>query len=143
MASAAAQRDFGSFSPQEQANIQATWAGNPNGMDDWYQAAHEAGAVNVAGVRSGYNYGEQQGYNYSQGVTGGSSLQAGQVPTPTQLRQYAREQGWSEDFNRFDDATLNLWISESWDPGAMRFRSKTGGGLEDKPGDSAPGETPA
>ena len=43
MASAAAQQMFNSLSPQEQQAVQASIAGNPNGLDDWYQAAARAG----------------------------------------------------------------------------------------------------
>lgn len=43
MASSAAQQMFGGLSPEEQARVQASLAGNPNGLEDWYQAAARAG----------------------------------------------------------------------------------------------------
>lgn len=43
MASSAAQQMFNSLSPQEQQQVQASIAGNPNGLDDWYQNAARAG----------------------------------------------------------------------------------------------------
>ena len=44
-------------------------------------------------------------------------------PTPEELRAYAASSGWSEDFARYDDPTLNRWISERWDVGRNKFRS--------------------
>lgn len=43
MASPAAQQLFNSLSPEEQARVTASIAGNPNGLDDWYQNAAKAG----------------------------------------------------------------------------------------------------
>lgn len=43
MASAAAQQMFNSLSPEEQARVTASIAGNPSGLDDWYQNAARAG----------------------------------------------------------------------------------------------------
>ena len=44
-------------------------------------------------------------------------------PTPAELRAYAASNGWSEDFARNDDATLNQWIADRWDVGRNKFRS--------------------
>ena len=44
-------------------------------------------------------------------------------PTPAELRAYAASNGWSEDFARNDDATLNQWIADRWDIGRNKFRS--------------------
>ncbi len=41
---------LGSFAPQEQQRIQGTWAGNPNGINDWFHNAQAAGAVPKAPV---------------------------------------------------------------------------------------------
>jgi hypothetical protein len=43
MASPAAQQMLSSLSPDEQARVMASIAGNPNGLDDWYQGAARAG----------------------------------------------------------------------------------------------------
>lgn len=43
MPSPAAQQMFNSLSPEEQARVTASLAGNPNGLDDWFQGAARAG----------------------------------------------------------------------------------------------------
>jgi hypothetical protein len=40
-----------------------------------------------------------------------------------ELVAYAASKGWSEDFARFDDATVNNWIANYWDPSAGAFKS--------------------
>lgn len=156
MASAAAQRYFNSFSPQDQQNIRNSWGG-ADLMDEWFKNAVNAGAIGNDGTMQsrqgsfGGSYGGQMAEGgYSTNVSGGSGLTPGMTPTPRQLRQYAKEQGWSEDFDRYSDAQLQAWLNQPqgskdgwWDPQAMRFHSNSGGGLVDKPDESAPGETPA
>lgn len=115
MANPAAQTYFNSFDPATQAQIRASWAGNPNGMDDWFNAAQGAGAVGPTGERKGG--GGDQGAGVNTGAGSGGM-------TPQKLRQHARQQGWSEDFARFDDALLEGWISRSWDPAKGKFRSE-------------------
>jgi len=42
-----------------------------------------------------------------------------------ELRDFAASSGWSEDFARFDDATVNSWLnSGNWDPNVRKFRSE-------------------
>lgn len=121
------------------------YPGGPDAwVQDWYANAKAAGSIpserpaNYAGPQDA----EAQGYNYSAGVSGGSGWQPGQGITPQQLRQLSREQGWSEDFNRFSDAQLQAWIDQSWDPNSGRFRSEGGGGaLVEKPTECPPGTT--
>lgn len=145
MASSGAQTYFNSFPAVEQQKIRASWAGNPNGMEDWFRAAVSAGAVNPDGnprTAGGHNY-EEGSSDYSAGYNQPSGLKAGQIPTPAQLRAYARENGWSEDFNRFDDATLQGWIQQSWDPSSMHFKSARGAeGSYEKPTECPPGLVP-
>src|SRR5512139_1144622 len=53
MASAAAQQMLNSLPPDEQARVMASIQGNPNGLDDWFQAAARAGdprAIRAGGV---------------------------------------------------------------------------------------------
>jgi hypothetical protein len=66
--------------------------------------------------------------------------------TPQELRQLAQSQRWSEDFQRFDDATLQSWIADYWDPRTNRFRSSkvdaAGNQIQgsfDKPDECPPG----
>lgn len=115
MANPSAQTYFNSFDPATQEQIRASWAGNPNGMQDWFAAAVQAGAVGPTGERKGG--GGDQGAGVNTGSGGGGM-------TPQKLRQHARQQGWSEDFARFDDDLLEGWISRSWDPAKGKFRSE-------------------
>jgi hypothetical protein len=45
-------------------------------------------------------------------------------PTPAELRQKAKQEGWSEDFERFDDATLKRWLDNYWDEKTGHFKSE-------------------
>jgi len=67
------------------------------------------------------------------------------VPTPEQLRAKAKAEGWSEDFDRFDDAQLQRWLSSGlYDPNTGKFRSEndpTGAATYDKPAECPPGTT--
>lgn len=57
------------------------------------------------------------------------------------IRNKSRQEGWSEDFQRFSDAQLDAW-QPSWDAGAGRFRSEGGGGaLVEKPTECPYGTT--
>lgn len=57
------------------------------------------------------------------------------------IRNKSRQEGWSEDFQRFSDAQLDAWQS-SYDPASGRFRSEGGGGaLVEKPTECPYGTT--
>lgn len=146
-----AQTYFDSFSPEEQQRIRGSWGGQ-NLMDQWFQNAVNAGAIgndgtmqsrqgSFGGGYSGQQDAEAQGFNYSQNVAGASGITAGMTPSPKQLRQLAKEQGWSEDFNRYNDAQLQAWINNSWDPQSMKFKSEHGGALVEKPTELGAGES--
>lgn len=130
----AAETYFNSFPAAEQQRIRASWAGNPNGMQDWFNAAVGAGAVGPDGnprdpnAGAGSDYAAQTGHTQGQSanVSGASGLRKGQTPSPAQLRQYAKENNWPEDFDRFNDATLQSWISNNWNPKTMMFTSEKG-----------------
>lgn len=51
MASPAAQAAYNNLTPEQKAQVDATTAGNPNGLDDWYQASAKAGDPNA--IRAG------------------------------------------------------------------------------------------
>lgn len=55
--------------------------------------------------------------------------------TPAELRAKSQAEGWSEDFQRFDDNQLQRWIDSSWDDNAQRFRSEK----TDTQGNALPG----
>lgn len=138
-----AENYLNSFSPAEQQTIRASWAGNPNGMTDWFNNAVQAGAVGADGNPRDPNAGagsaqaQQTGHTEGQsaGVGGSSGLKKGMTPTPGQLRQYAKENNWPEDFDRYNDATLQSWISSNWNPQTMMFTSEK----KDPNGNSIPG----
>lgn len=130
MASPAAQRYFSSFPAGQQAQIRDSWGG-ADLMDEWFQNAVKAGTVKPDGTRV-----EGEGASTPTGATGGM--------TAARLRQYAKEKGWSEDFERFDDATLQGWINKYWDPKAQKFKSMRGAeGFYDKPTECPPGMGPS
>jgi len=106
MASPEAQAYFDTFGPEDQAAIKASWGG-ADMMDQWYKAAAAAGAVPGGGGAS----------------PGGSSYGPGWTPkNKAELQAYAKAQGWSEDFERFDEATVQNWLKH-WDPAAGAFTS--------------------
>lgn len=56
-------------------------------------------------------------------------------PTPAWLRKFAADNHWSEDFARFDDATLASWLKTNWDPKAKKFTTQK----KDRAGNKIPG----
>lgn len=110
MASAAAQAYFNTFIPEQQEMIRQSWGG-ADLMDQWFQNAVNAGAATPEGQP-----------NQGQGATEASKAAGGM--TAAQMRQKAQSEGWSEDFERFDDATLQGWINQYWDPQRGKFRSQ-------------------
>lgn len=113
MPSPAALKYFNSFNPGQQETIRASWQGQDM-MDQWFQAAQAAGAVDQGGTP-----------NQGQGATEASAAAGGM--TPEKLRQKARQEGWSEDFARYQgpqgDRVLQGWINQYWDPQRGKFRS--------------------
>jgi len=109
MASAAAQKYFASFIPEQQAAIRDSWGGQDK-MDEWFQNALDAGTVKPDGTP-----------NQGQGATQASQAAGGM--TPEKLRQHAKANNWSEDYARFDDNVLQGWINSHWDPAKKKFRS--------------------
>jgi hypothetical protein len=134
--SAAAKKYFASFPADEQARIVASTGGN---LDQWFQNAVAAGAVQPSGDR---NPGEQT--SDTSGTGGGW--------TPARIRQHFQSQGF-DTFDNIDDNTLWTWINQGlWDPAAKRFkpeRQSTDGREIDysrqpdfKPSDCPEGYTP-
>lgn len=64
--------------------------------------------------------------------------------TPAELRSFAKQNNWSEDFERFDDATIGGWLKNYWDDGAKKFKSGRQGvtGFWEKPTECPPGMVP-
>jgi hypothetical protein len=114
MPSAAAQKYFNSFDSATQQQIRDSWGGSDL-MEDWFKNAQAAGAVSPDGTRRGGGGDQGAGVNTGSGAGG---------MTPQKLRQKARAEGWSEDFQRYSDELLEGWISRSWDPRKGKFRSE-------------------
>ena len=122
----AAQQYYNSLSPEEKQKVDAI--GGPS--VDWFTNAVNAGvpdAVRAAGgTRPGESGWEIEG-GYTLGAGGNTADWLGKrTPTPSELRQYAKEQGWSEDFNRYSDRQVAAWLGSSWDQGANKFKNAQG-----------------
>jgi hypothetical protein len=140
MASAAAQRYFNSFSTADQENIRRGWNGNDAMMDQWFQNAVAGGAVGPDGdpMRNQMN---EANAAYNRGERGTTDTSGGF--TAAQLRELAKQQNWSEDFDRYSDETIQGWINGWWDPAKQRFRSMRGAeGHFEKPTECPPGMMP-
>ncbi len=112
----------------------------PGGPDqwalDWFENGVNAGDprfVKMAGGGAGAGWGQGQaeegegGIADWQGAAPSSEWLGKRAPTPRELRRYARDQGWSEDFQRYDDRQLAQWLNQGgWDVNAGKFE----GGLE-------------
>jgi hypothetical protein len=69
MASPAAQQMFSGLSPEEQARVTASLAGNPNGLEDWYQAAARAGDPRA--IRAGGQGQSEDFARFNEGTVSG------------------------------------------------------------------------
>lgn len=97
MASPAAQQMFNSLSPEEQARVTASIAGNPNGLDDWYQAAARAGDPNA--IRAGGAGQSEDFARFNEGTLTGWAQQyydeaASRAAGRPQFRSMRGEQGY-------------------------------------------------
>jgi len=98
MATSAAQKYFDSFSPAQKTQIRASWGGQDR-LQEWFDNGVRAGAVNADGTTPENPVGATEGHTdqSTADVTG--------------MRAWAREHGMSEDFDRFDEPTLQRWAS--------------------------------
>lgn len=100
------------------------------GAQDQYEAYlynHQYGA-------GGVNATQQQ-----SGTSWGSGYSAAGAADATGMRQRAREMGFSEDFDRFDEGTLMSWekYKDERCPPGIPYRAIDGSGCVEKPIDSA------
>lgn len=106
----------------------------PEGADyntwvmQWFENALNAGDPEIVKMAGGSAAEEGEGGIADwTGAASSSEWIGKRAPTPRELRKYAHEQGWSEDFQRFDDRQLAAWLNEGgWDVGAGKFE----GGVE-------------
>jgi hypothetical protein len=95
----AANKYFKRFSPEVQAEIEASWGGQDLLMD-WFKNAVDAGAVGASGGMKDRKKAPTEGHSSGEGYGAND---------PTGIRAHAKEHGMSEDFDRFDNATLKEW----------------------------------
>jgi len=91
-------------------------------VDQWFNNAKKAGVYNPDGSPRGEM----------------AERDVGSTTDETGMRQYARQHGMSEDYARFDDATLQLW-EQYKDPNCppnYPYQSLNGTGCAEKPIDS-------
>lgn len=137
----AAQQYYNTLSPEEKQKVDGI--GGPS--IDWFTNAVNAGvpdAVRLAGGKSPETPGWEIEGGYTLGAGGNTADWLGKrTPTPSELRQYVQEQGWSEDFGRYSDRQVAAWL-QNWDQGANRFRNDQGQ-LVDKPTETLGGGDPS
>lgn len=139
---AQAQSYYNTLTPQQQQDVDA--AGGPTVA--WLTNAVDAGVPDAISAVGGGDI-QEKGWEIEGGKvadpTGANALPPSawlgkRNPTPSELRRYSREAGWSEDFARYSDRQMAAWINEGWDTSINKFK----GGVE-KPtetgGTSAPG----
>jgi len=135
MTPAQAQSYFNSISATEQQAVRASGAN----ITDWANASESAGdprALDFSGVTLGGG-GDTFAGRVATGGAPSSSWAGQRKPTPAELRTFAAENKWSEDFRRYDDRQLAAWVSKSWDISANRFKNDAGD-VVDKPTESGP-----
>lgn len=139
MTQAQAEAYFRSIPPAEQQAVRASgadilaWANASENAGDPRALAHSGSRLPGAGT------GDYYGGNVATGGAPSGEWAGQRKPTPAELRAYARQSGWSEDFDRFSDAQLAAWIGSSWDPSVNKFRNQFGSVVE-KPTDDVPGD---
>ena len=104
------------------------WKGNEdNWYTQWFQNGVDSGDPSIlkdAGLWQGAEAASEvggknveQGYNRDYMNSAAADQWLGKrAPTPSELRRYAKDQGWSEDYARFSDAQLANWLKNGgWD----------------------------
>lgn len=122
----AAQQYYDTLSPEEKQKVDGI--GGPS--VEWFTNAVNAGvpaAVQAAGGKKPGEAGWEIDGGYTLGAGGNTADWLGKrTPTPSELRQYAQEQGWSEDFGRYSDRQVAAWLGSSWDQGSNKFKNAQG-----------------
>ena len=119
--------------PAEQQQVQASLAASGSSLDQWFQAAIDAGDPRAVKAAGGSAAEEAEGGIADYASAAPSSEWLGvRKPTPREARRYYAEQKRPEDFKRYDDRQLADWINNHWDVAAGGFVGANGG-LVDKP----------
>jgi len=114
----------------------------PGGADawvaDWYQNAVNAGSLQ--GTRT---QGEATATDATTGSTPQGYKNTGTSTFADMIRKKSKDEGWSEDFERFSDAQIDAW-QKYYDPSTGKFKSEndpSGAATYDKPAECPPGTT--
>lgn len=133
-----AEQYLASLPAAEQQKVQESLAASGSSLDQWYQAAIDAGDPRAVKAAGGTEAEETEGGIADWANAAPSSEWLGKrVPTPRELRRYAKEQNWSEDFARYSDRVLADWLARGeWDINAGTFKggvqkpTETGGVMD-------------
>jgi hypothetical protein len=137
-----AQQYLATLPQAEQDKVNASLQSSGSSLDQWYQAAVNAGdprAVQAAGGQQ--TEGGTGNFVAPTGNEKTADWQGKRAPTPQELRQWAKSSGRSEDYARFSDAELAQWLGSHWDVGANSFKNDYGD-LVDKPDERGPKTPP-
>jgi hypothetical protein len=134
-----AQQFLATRTPAEQAQVNASLQSSGSTIDQWFQAAVDAGepdAVRAAGGQAVEGGGDGVGVVGGQGAPSSEWL-GKRKPTPSELIRYYGETGKSEDFRRYSAAQVADWINRKWDVAGGNFTNDFGDVVE-KPTESGP-----
>lgn len=112
----------------------------PGGPDQWAQDWYQ-NAVNAGSIQGERTKGELTATDETTGETPQGYKNTGTSAFADMIRKKAKDEGWSEDFERFSDAQIDAW-QKYYDPSVGRFKSEHGGeGYFEKPSECPEGTT--
>lgn len=112
-----AEQYLSSLPAAEQGQVRASLASSGSSVDQWFQAAVDAGdprAVKAAGGTVAEGGGSDDVIGDFSKAKPSSEWLGKRNPTPAELRRWAKETGQSEDYARFSDRQLAAWVGSSW-----------------------------
>lgn len=133
-----AQQYLATLPAEEQAQVNASLKQSGSSLQQWYQAAIDAGDPRAVKASGGQVIEGGGGYGASE--TGGAPTAewlGKRKPTPSELIRYYKETGKSEDFKRFSAAQVADWINRKWDA-ANGYFTNDFGDIVEKPTESGP-----
>src|SRR3972149_4128495 len=133
-----AQQYLATLPPAEQQQVQASLASSGSTLDQWFQAAGDAGDPRAGKAAGGTApEGAEGGVADFSGAAPSSEWLGKRTPTPRELRRWAQETGQSEDYARYDDRQVAAWLNKSWDAAGGHFTNDFGDVVQ-KPTESGP-----
>mgnify|MGYP001608226357 CR=1 FL=1 len=122
---------------QEQQQVRNSLATSGSTIDQWFQAAIDAGDPRAVGAAGGRNADYGGNIADPSGAAPSSEWLGKRAPTPRELRRYYSESGKSDDLGRFDDRQLAAWLKDNWNVQGGYFTNDFGDVVE-KPTESGP-----